>query len=326
MQRRSMLKLSTLGAAALALRPVQASPAQPVLDAHIHLFDPARPGGVPWPEKSDAALYRPALPPRYLSLAQPFGVVGAIAVEASPLPADNDWLLSIAARSQAIVGIIGNLDPAAPDFPAQLDRLRANPLFLGIRYGNLWGRDLAADLTKPGFLEGLRALAQAGLVFESANPNPRLIRALVEIAEKVPTLRIVADHLPNAALPTDPAALRDWQSDLAHLAASPSVWVKISEIPVLKDGKLITSPAFYRDRINALWATFGDDKVLFGSDWPNSDHIASFADTFSLVRHCLHGKSPAALRKYLFLNSRTAYRWQPRTPAQQTSLPANSQS
>ena len=37
----------------------------PVIDAHIHLFDPTRPGGVPWPEKTDTTLYRPALPPRY---------------------------------------------------------------------------------------------------------------------------------------------------------------------------------------------------------------------------------------------------------------------
>jgi hypothetical protein len=28
----------------------------PIIDAHIHLFDPLRPGGVPWPEKTDAAI------------------------------------------------------------------------------------------------------------------------------------------------------------------------------------------------------------------------------------------------------------------------------
>jgi predicted TIM-barrel fold metal-dependent hydrolase len=53
----------------------------PVIDAHIHLFDPTRPGGVPWPPKTDAVLYHPALPARYAPLAQPHGVVGAIAVE-----------------------------------------------------------------------------------------------------------------------------------------------------------------------------------------------------------------------------------------------------
>src|SRR5205823_1267990 len=46
---------------------------------------------VPWPPKENKALYMPALPPRYRKLAEPFGIVGAIEVEASPLIEDNQW-------------------------------------------------------------------------------------------------------------------------------------------------------------------------------------------------------------------------------------------
>ena len=53
----------------------------------------------------------------------PLGVVGAIAVECSPLVEDNDWLLRAAAADPIIVGVTGNLDPASPDFPRQLERL-----------------------------------------------------------------------------------------------------------------------------------------------------------------------------------------------------------
>src|SRR5882757_8669653 len=84
----------------------------PIADAHIHLFDPTRPGGVPWPEPSDTVLYRSALPARYTTIAQPEGVLAAIAVECSPLASDNDWLLSVAAGNDLIVGVIGDLDPA----------------------------------------------------------------------------------------------------------------------------------------------------------------------------------------------------------------------
>ena len=91
MERRSVLKLG-LGAAMGWATDALATPPLRVIDAHIHLFDTGRPGGVPWPEKTDA-IYRPALPDRYASLAKPFGVVGAIAVEASPLRSDNDWVL-----------------------------------------------------------------------------------------------------------------------------------------------------------------------------------------------------------------------------------------
>ena len=47
-----------------------------VIDSHIHLYDPTRPGGIPWPEKDDPVLYQPALPARYSSIAEPFGVLG----------------------------------------------------------------------------------------------------------------------------------------------------------------------------------------------------------------------------------------------------------
>lgn len=70
---------------ASAYAPDLPAPVLPIIDTHIHLFDTRRPAGVPWPDQADTVLYRPALPPRYNGLAMPVGVVGAIAVECSPL-------------------------------------------------------------------------------------------------------------------------------------------------------------------------------------------------------------------------------------------------
>lgn len=326
MHRREVLKLAALGAAAATLdRSLKASPAAlppapsgpiPVIDAHIHLFDTLRPGGVPWPEKTDTVIYKPALPTRYATQSAPFGVVGAIAIEASPLPSDNQWLLNVAANSGLIVGIIGDLIPGSPTFTQDLERLHGDQLFLGIRYGNLWNRDLSVDLENPGFIDGLKALAQAGLVFETANPDPRLIGAIVEVAERVPSLRIVIDHLPHAPVPTDKDALDDYWANLRLLAGSPRVYVKLSEIPVRQNNRLITDPHFYQASVDALWDNFGEDHVLFGSDWPNSDHVSTYAQTFNIVREYMARKSYAAREKYFWKNSIAAYRWHRRNSSQ----------
>src|SRR5438552_1936247 len=183
MHRRAFMKsiaAVTLSAAAASVRA--AIDSVPVIDAHIHLFDPMRPGGVPWPDKANPTLYRPALPPRYAQLAEPHGIVGAIAVEASPWLVDNFWLQDVAEKNQLMLGFIGDLLPEAPDFGATLDRLQRSPLFLGIRYGNLWDRDPAAAARNPAFIAGLKLLAQNGLVLETANPDPALIAAVVEIS------------------------------------------------------------------------------------------------------------------------------------------------
>ena len=149
MQRRDVLKLAALGAGGAALRQPAAASASfllpgpiPIIDAHIHLFDPMRPGGVPWPEKSDTAVYKPTLPSRYVAETADLGIVGAIAIEASPLASDNQWLLNLAATNPVIVGVVGDLIPGTPTYLNDLERLHGNSLFLGFRYGNLWNRDL----------------------------------------------------------------------------------------------------------------------------------------------------------------------------------------
>ena len=321
MHRRDALRLAALSAGSLALRrSALAAPAPvPILDAHIHLFDPTQPGGIPWPEKTDTALYKPALPDRYIAMAKPFGIVGAIAIEASYVATDNQWLLDVVRKNPIMVGAIGNLIPGAPSYLQDLDRLHADPLFLGFRYGNLWDRDLSADLAKPGFVDGLKALAQAGLTLDSANPDPKLIRALLEVSERVPGLRIVIDHLPHSPVPADTAARREYESNLEKLARNPDVFVKLSEIPVIENGTLIRDPHRYKDALDAIWDVFGEDHILFGSDWPNSEHVAPFADTISIVRSYISQKSAVAQAKYFWKNSISAYRWHRRS-ADQPSL------
>ena len=184
MLRRNVLKLAatagaawTAGALASAL-----SSSIPIIDAHVHPFDTSRSGGVPWPEKSDTVIYKPALPPRYAKIAKPLGVVGAIAIEASPLQSDNDWVLGVIENNPIMVGMVGDLIPGSPSYLREFDRLHRNPLFLGIRYGNLWNRDLGADMNKPDFMPGLKRLAELGLELDTANPNPDLIDAITKVS------------------------------------------------------------------------------------------------------------------------------------------------
>jgi len=316
LNRRNLLKKAAYGVAGLTLGSSAEGRPSPIIDAHIHLFDTARPGGVPWPENSDAVLYQPALPGRYRTVTKGLGIVGAIAIEASPLATDNDWLLRVAGENPIIVGVVGDLVPSDPAYPGDLERLHTNPLFLGLRYGNLWNRNLLLDLQKAYFLDGLKLLAQAGLVFESANPDTDLIHALVNISEHVPDLRIVVDHLPHASVPAEKTANEEYWSELRTLSQNPRVFVKLSEIPVRVHGKLVIEPGNYKGSLDALWNIFGEDRVLFGSDWPNSDHIATYAQTFRIVREYISGKSTAAAEKFFWKNSFAAYRWRPRSANQ----------
>jgi len=280
----------------------------PIIDCHIHFFDTARPGGVPWPDKSDTVRFKPALPARYRSIAHPLGIVGAIEVEASPLLEDNQWVLDISEKDKMIVGTVGDLLPEKPEFRHDLDRFAKNPLFRGIRYGNIWDRNLTTAIQKPEFIDGMKELAKRDLVLDSANPTPQLLTDILHLTDKVPNLRIVLDHLPQL-FPLPDATLRE-------LAKRPHVFVKVSSVLRRVDGRVPQDLAFYRPQLDQIWGVFGEDRLVYGSDWPNSDGWAEYPVVLKLVQEYFREKGQKAAEKYFWRNSLTAYKWVHRDKSQ----------
>ncbi len=318
MNRRNFLALAAgaLPSAGLFSLGRDEDSAIPIIDTHIHLFDMARPQGVPWPTKKDGILYQPALPDRYRKIAVPLGIVGAIEVEASPWLEDNQWVLDIAAKDKIIVGTVGNLEPGKRDFRQQLERFQRNPLFRGIRYGNIWDRDLSRELSNPEFVSDLKILAEAGLTLDTANPNPALIAAIVRVTDQVPKLRVVIDHLPQMTPPEEAAVRKVYEADLQELGKRPQVYVKISEVLRRVDGKIPQALSFYRARLDELFGIFGEDRLLYGSDWPNSEQWLPFDIGLRLVREYFTAKGRTVAEKYFWKNSVAAYRWLKRDPSQ----------
>jgi L-fucono-1,5-lactonase len=304
-------------AAIAATAPLTAPPAQsaaiPIIDTHIHLFDPTRPQGAPYTGPPGVPV-EPSLPPRYRKFATPLGIVGAIKVEASPWVEDNLWVLEVAERDPIIVGVIGNLEPDKPDFAEMLDRYHKNRLFRGIRYGNLWGRDITKQAENPAFIEGLKQLQQADLVLDTANPRVELLQAIVTITDKIPDLRVVLDHLPSLEPTTD--TRKAYEAALDQLQRRPRVFVKLSAVIHRVNGQVSTELAPYRDRLEQLIGRFGEDRILFGSDWPNSDGVAPLDKVVAVVREFFQMKPREVAEKYFWKNSLAAYKWLKRDPSQ----------
>jgi len=310
-------------AAALAALPQTPAPAAPLADAfqlplidtHIHLFDPTRPQGVPYRGPENAETYESgAFPEGYARIAEHHGVAGAIAVEASPWVEDNLWLLETAGRSALMVGVIGNLDPQAPDFGTLLERFARNPLFRGVRSGNLWGRNLLASLENPAVLDALRQIAQAGLVFETANPNLGLIEAIARIGDAVPTLTIIIDHFPRY-FPAKVEASH-YHTYVRALAARPRVFVKLSggPEPVTNAGPEVPG---YKERLDRIIASWGPDRLIFGSDWPNIEKTTPVSQAITSLRSYFADRAKREQESFYWRNSIDAYGWRPRNAEQQ---------
>jgi predicted TIM-barrel fold metal-dependent hydrolase len=316
---------TVIAAAALPTSSLLAAAANddiPIIDTHIHLFDGTRPQGAPY-KGGRQFPGGVALPAMYAQFARPLGIVGALEIDASPWVEDNLWVLETIQADPIMVGTVGNLQPEKPEFGAYLGRYAKNPLFRGIRYGNNWGYDIAAQADNPVFIAGLKLMAQADLVLDTANPRIDLLQAVVKISDQVPDLRIVIDHLPS--FDPSPANQADYDAVLKEIAPRQQIYTKLSEIvhPVRPPGAVgfaggVITPglAAHRDRLDTLMGYFGEDRVVFGSDWPNCVGVSEVPDTVALVKEYFSTKSRAAAEKYFWRNSMAAYKWVKRDAGQ----------
>jgi L-fuconolactonase len=313
MNRRSFLGVAA--GLALADKSVPAAAPIPIIDTHIHLYDPFRPGGSPWPNKNNKVLFVTSLPARYRPIAEPLGIVGAIEVECSPLYEDNQWVLDVAEQDSIMVGTVGRLVPGTAEFKTGLNRFHKNPLWRGIRYG--LGRQQGKELERPEFVADLKALADADLVLDTANPSVSLLADVVRVSDKVPNLRIVVDHLPQMVPPTEPAERASYDASMKAFRGRPQIYVKVSEVlRRLDDNSIPTDLAFYRPRLDEILDVFGIDRVLYGSDWPNGDQWLPVPVGFKIVQEYFTGKGREAAEKYFWRNSIKCYKWVKRTASQ----------
>ncbi len=292
-----------LSAAAAAAAPLPF----PVIDTHIHLFDPERPGGIPWPPPDDPIRSKPTYPDRFRSVSSAHGVTGAIVVECSPRIEDNQWVLDIAAEDESVVGLVGFLDAGKAGFGADLERFAKNPLFRGIRYGNLWGRNLVEQLGNSRFVDDMRQAAGADLSLDTANPNLDLLEGMLRLSDRVPNLRMVVDHLPK--IQVQASQRPRYERILAEFSDRPQTYVKISAVLLNRAGRVSYDLADYRATIDQIADAFGEDRILFGSDWPNSDPLGSYAQVIGIVQEYFASKSREQQEKYFRLNSKAAYHW-----------------
>ena len=267
-----------------------------IVDTHIHLYDPFRKGGTPWPEPDDKVLYKTTLPERCKALAVPSGVTGAIVVECSHWVEDNQWVLDLAKEDPFIFGLVGNLDANDERFREHIDRFAQDPVFRGIR----------ARLWEPNDIDALRLLADCDLSFDY-ELNERTIR----LASDIPDLRIIINH--SAGLPMEgDDSDRDQVALMREAASHPNVFCKLSGMMDLrcKIRPAPTDVSHYAPVLDLLWEAFGEDRMIFGSDWPVSDNSKrSYGEVLDLAQEYIRSKPESAYQKVFCENSRKAYKW-----------------
>jgi L-fuconolactonase len=301
---------------------LRAAPGQPanggggvtLIDTHTHFYDPTRAQGVPWPTREDKLLYRRVLPEDYPALPVPRPVTGTVVVEASPWLEDNQWVLDLAAHEPFIVGFVGNLPVGTKEFAAHLKRFAANNLFRGIRIGH---RKLDGTPDEAAFVSDLKLLADHDLSLDLLGGR-EILPFADRLAEKVPNLRIIIDHLAGVVV-DGKAPPADWAEQMQALARRPKIYCKLSglvEGTGRSDGSAPRDVEFYRPVLDAMHTMFGPERLIYASNWPVSERFAPLSTVQGIVADYFRSHGRPAEEQVFAQSAKTAYRWVQREKSQ----------
>jgi L-fuconolactonase len=271
-----------------------------VIDAHQHFWDPAR-AHYPWLTDERAAIRRRFAPDDLRPVLQANGVDRTIVVEARSSLEETRELLALAENTDFVAGVIGWVDLAAADVAATVAELRAAPggsRLVGVRH-QVRAEPDARWLVRTDVLRGLGALADAGLAYDLL-VTARDLPAALEAARRVPALSFVVEHLGGPTIRA--GADVPWAAGLARLAELPNVTCKVSGLAVAPAEGL----APFVERVTG-W--FGEDRLLFGSDWPVCLLAVGYDGIMDRLRELVAERSlPAAgLDKLLGANAARVY-------------------
>jgi predicted TIM-barrel fold metal-dependent hydrolase len=114
----------------------------------------------------------------------------------------------------------------------------------------------------------------------------------------------------------DAKARTGLEATLRELARRPSVYIKVSAMMRMAEGKALTGPALYKPLLDEIFDLFGEDRLIFGSDWPNSDAVDNLPAIVQIARDYFRDKPRAVAETFFWKNSMAAYKWVRRDPTQ----------
>ena len=254
---------------------------QEIIDTHIHLYDTNRSQGVDWPPVTDKVLYRPVLTEHFDEVADREGITSTVVVEASSRVEDNQWMLDLVKDNpDRYLALVGNLPIGTDEFASLIDRFSKDSRFVGLRMRDRPGGD--AFFTDAVWRD-LAILEEKGLTLDVLINNFS-IDEVTEVAKRLPDLKIMINHLGGLNITHDPFDEK-WKEAMEKAALHENVYCKVSGI--FQRAGVKPTPkekSFYSPVFKVVFDTFGEDRIVYGSNWPVTDRGGSYSEQLSIIR------------------------------------------
>jgi L-fuconolactonase len=260
-----------------------------MIDSHHHFWWTGR-HSYTWPDLVGDRFARDYTPDHLRPELARCGVKGTVLIQVlHQVGGETEECLDLSKEVEFVRGVVGWLPLAEPDAAVRaLERLRG-------RGGKLVGvRHLISNepdprwLLQEGVLESLNLLAAAGLVFDAIPVNAAQFESVLEVAQRLPHLKIVMNHLGRPPIPEQ--GWEPWATQIARAAEHRNISIKLSiGLDIVMRWRWSTDAVKrYCDHVLDL---FSAHRVMAASNWPVILLGASYEECWSGITALVAGLS-----------------------------------
>ncbi|MEX2513631.1 MAG: amidohydrolase family protein [Cyclobacteriaceae bacterium] len=273
-----------------------------IFDAHHHLWN-YQPERFPWINEEMARLKKDFKPIMLEREFKQHGISGSIVVQAIQDEDENHFLLQQADENDFIKGIIGWLDLKSPALRERLN--------LYVPFQKLKGfRHILQDESDPDFIlnaefqRGLGWLFEAGYVYDLL-VFPHQLKGAIKTVENFPDAPFVLDHMAKPSIKS--GKMGEWKELIKALGENKNVYCKVSGMVTEANWNNWEENDFF-PYLDVVMEAFGEDRLMYGSDWPVCLLAGSYNQIFDIIKKYLNNFPADTQAKIWAKNASVFYR------------------
>jgi len=278
-----------------------------IADTHVHIWDFNR-AEYAWLKGNTSILNRTYSIDELEVDRKEVGVTKGVLVQAANNLADTHWMLQVAHETHWIAAVVGWLPLMNPDETNKALETLCGHLsyFKGVRH-LIHDEADAQWLLNPRVIESLKLLAAKNIPYDIVGILPAHIETALQVAEQIPELRMVFDHLNQPPIATK-EKFGTWGSLMKAAAAHPNFYVKISGLGLTAQRSNNWSASDIQPYIEFVLEHFGTERIFCGGDWPVSLLAGSYTHTWTQYKQVInHIADETAQHKIFYANAAKFY-------------------
>jgi L-fuconolactonase len=273
-----------------------------IVDTHVHVWDLGR-AEYSWLQGDTSILNNTWIVEQVEEERKEAGITSGVLVQASGNIEDTRVMLETAYKTDWISGVVCWLPLMDAEETQELleENFLEESYFKGVRHQVHDEKD-PKWLLQPSVIESLEILAAYDIPYDVVAVLPDHIETALEVAEKIPGLRMVFDHLSQPPISTN-QKFGKWGELMSEASKHPNFYAKISGLGTASGNFKNRKTDDIKPYVAFTLQHFGADRCFCGGDWPVSLLADSYVNTWQTYKDILQSLLPEKEQEKVFYSN-----------------------